>query len=250
MNVARISTIKIIVFYLISSYFVLNAHDLEDFAQDYEGYESLSSPSQNYQGRQIFLNMRMSEDIVDNVVYISNSNFIYNGYLDWTAHYFTHNKDQNCVSFGRRFNTPLGIIGTQELIYKIVEFDSNKLILEHVSEDSNTVHTINVSAVSLNINKFIFPKSVSVEPNYPNPFNPSTKIPLTVFKKEKISIAIYDSNGELISEIYSGELSPGRFEFIWNGINQKNLKVTSGVYFCKIIQNGQFISSRKMILLK
>ena len=131
-----------------------------------------------------------------------------------------------------------------------MEFDSNKMILEHVSGDSATVHTINVNSVSLNIDKSTFPKSVSVEPNYPNPFNPSTKIPLTVFKKEKISIAIYDSNGKLISEIYSGELSPGRFEFIWNGINQKNLKVTSGVYFCKIIQNGQFISSRKMILLK
>ena len=70
MNVTRISTIKIITFYLISSFFVLNANDLEDFAQDYEGYESLSSPSQNYQGRQIFLNMRMNEDGGDNLVYI------------------------------------------------------------------------------------------------------------------------------------------------------------------------------------
>ena len=250
MNVERISTIKIIIFYLISSFCVLNANDIEDFAQDYEGYESLSSPSQNYQGRQIFLNMRVNEDGGDNLVYISNSNFIYNGYLDWAAHYFNYDKDQNCISFGRRFNTPLGIIGTQELVYKIVEFDSNKLILEHVSGDSATVHTINVNSVSLNIDKSTFPKSISIEPNYPNPFNPSTKIPLTVFKKEKISIVIYDSNGEFINELYSGELSPGQFEFVWNGINQENLKVTSGVYFCKIVQNGQFISSRKMILLK
>ena len=71
-----------------------------------------------------------------------------------------------------------------------------------------------------------------------------------MLKKEKISIVIYDSNGEFINELYSGELSPGQYEFIWNGINQENLKVTSGVYFCKIVQNGQFISSRKMILLK
>ena len=118
MNVKTISTIKIIVFYLISSFFVLNANDLEDFAKDYEGYESLSSPSQNYQGRQIFLNMRMNEDGGNNLVYISNSNFIYNGYLDWAAHYFTHNKDQNCVSFGRRFNTPLGIRNLSNLRIK------------------------------------------------------------------------------------------------------------------------------------
>ena len=67
---------------------------------------------------------------------------------------------------------------------------------------------------------------------------------------KNISIVIYDSKGEFIRDVYNGELSPGQFEFIWNGINGKNLKVTSGVYFCKIIQNGQFISSRKMILLK
>ena len=140
MNVARISTIKFIIFYLISSFCVLNANDIEDFAQDYEGYESLSSPSQNYQGRQIFLNMRINEDGGDNLVYISNSNFIYNGYLDWAAHYFNYDKDQNCISFGRRFNTPLGIIGTQELVYKIVEFDSHKLILEHVSVDLSLIH--------------------------------------------------------------------------------------------------------------
>ena len=250
MNVTTISTIKIFTFYFISSFYVLIANDLEDFAQDYEGYESLSSPSQNYQGRQIYLNMRMNEDGENNLVYISNSNFIYNGYLDWAAHFFNYDKDQNSISFGRRFNTPIGIIGTQELVYKIVEFDSNKLILEHVSADSATVHTINVNSVSLNIYKSTFPKTVSIEANYPNPFNPITKIPLTVFKKEKISIVIYDSNGKFINEIYTGELSPGRFEFIWTGNNQENLKVTSGVYFCKIIQNGQFISSRKMILLK
>ena len=72
------------------------------------------------------------------------------------------------------------------------------MILEHVSADSNTVHTINVISVSLNIDKSIFPESVSLEANYPNPFNPSTKIPLTVFKKEKIAIAIYDSNGAIL----------------------------------------------------
>jgi hypothetical protein len=71
MIVARISIIKFIIFYLISSFCVLNANDIEDFAHDYEGYESLSSPSQNYQGRQIFLNMRVNEDGVDKDSYPS-----------------------------------------------------------------------------------------------------------------------------------------------------------------------------------
>ena len=250
MNVKGIFSFKIVLFYVIISPIELNANDLDDFVQDWVGYESLSSTSQNYQNRQIFLNMRAIEGDIDNLVYISNSNFIYNGYLDWAAHYFTHDKDQNCISFGRRFNTPLGIIGTQELIYKIVEFNPSRLILEHVSEDSSTIHSVNISVVSLNVTEPVFPKSINIEPNYPNPFNPTTTIPLTVFKKDKNRVLIYDANGELIRQLYAGTLSPGRFEFIWNGINHENLKVTSGVYFCKIVQNGQFVSSRKMILLK
>ena len=250
MNVTAISSIKNVIFYIIISSFALRANDLNDFVQDWVGYESLSSTSQNYQNREIFLNMRTIEGDINSLVYISNSNFIYNGYLDWAAHYFTYDKDQNCISFGRRFNTPLGIIGTQSLTYKIVELNPNRLTIEHVSEDSTTIHSISINSASLNIEKPIFPKSIVLEPNYPNPFNPSTAIPLTVFKKENIALIIYDLNGEFTREVYTGTLSPGRFEFIWNGIDHENLRVASGVYFCKIVQNGQFLSSRKMILLK
>ena len=235
-------------FYFISV--TLYASNLEDFAKDWVGYESLSSPSINYQGRQIYLDVRNNADGLESLVYASNSEFVYNGYLDWAGHFLTYNKDLNCISFGRRFYTPLGIIGTQQLEYKILEFGENRLTLEHTSDDSLTTHTMSISTISLSSFDDYMPESVSIKANYPNPFNPNTTIPVKVSKRDYMQINIFDSNGKLIKELYSGELSIGQHSFRWNGLDEHNTMVGSGIYFCKIIKNNNILSSQKMVLLK
>ena len=229
---------------------VLHATDLEDFARDWVGYESLSSPSLNYQSRQIHIDVRSNADGMESLVYASNSELIYNGYLDWAGHFLTYNKDLNYISFGRRFYTPLGIIGTQQLQYKILEFDENRLTLEHTSADSSTTHTMIISAIALSLVNDYMPQSVSIKANYPNPFNPSTTIPVKVSQSDYMQINIFDSNGKLVKNLHNGELSPGDYSFRWNGLDKYNYMVSSGIYFCKVIKNNNILSSRKMILLK
>jgi len=229
---------------------VLFSADLEDFAKDWAGYESLSSPSLNYQGRQIFLDIRNNADGTESLVYASNSEFIYNGYLDWAGHFLTYDKDLNYLSFGRRFYTPLGIIGTQQLEYKILEFDENRLTLKHISDDSLTTHTMSISVIALSsVNDYV-PQSVSIKSNYPNPFNSSTTIPVKVSKSDYMQINIFDSKGKLVKKLFNGELSIGQYSFRWNGLNEQNILVGSGIYFCKIIKNNNTLSSQKMVLLK
>jgi len=228
----------------------LCAADLEDFSKDWVGYESLSSPYLNYQGRQIYLDVRSNEYGTESLVYSSSSEFIYNGYLDWVSHFLIYNKDLNYISFGRRFHTPLGIIGTQQLNYKILEFAENRLTLEHTSDDSATTHTMSISATSLfSFNNHV-PESVSIKANYPNPFNPNTTIPVKVSKSDHMQINIFDLNGKLVKKLFSGELSIGDYNFKWDGLDEHNTSVGSGVYFCKIIKNNNILSSQKMVLLK
>ena len=229
---------------------VLYATDLEDFARDWVGYESLSSPSLNYQSRQIHIDVRSNADGMESLVYASNSEFIYNGYLDWAGHFLTYNKDLNYISFGRRFYTPLGIIGTQQLQYKILEFDENRLTLEHTSDDSLTTHTMSISAIALSTVNDYMPESVRIKANYPNPFNPSTTIPVKVSKSDYMQVKIFDSNGKFVKKLFNGELYTGDYSFRWNGLDEQNMKVSSGIYFCKIIKNDNILSSQKMVLLK
>ena len=122
--------------------------------------------------------LRHNASLDDNLIYNSNSDFIYNGYLDWAAHYFTYNKTNNQVSFGRRFTTPLGILGTQEINYDIIDYDGNRIYLEFISEDGLTTHSLNVSLSTLKTFTVPNPENFRLEPNFPNPFNPSTSIPV------------------------------------------------------------------------
>jgi len=238
------------IFCLVSMTVFISASDLGDFAGNWEGYESLNSPSSNYQDKQIYINIR-TDDVEDtSLVYVSNSYFIYNGYLDWADHYFSYNKNDNIITFSRRFNTPLGIIGTQNLAYKILDHTQGRMSLEYISTDSTTIHKISVSIASLELMSNNIPNSVKLKPNYPNPFNPLTSIPVVVKNTGEVTVNIYNSNGAFVKEVFKGILNSGEFLFRWDGISQSGNKMSSGQYFCKLIINNEIVASTKMILLK
>ena len=86
--------------------------------------------------------------------------------------------------------------------------------------------------------------------NYPNPFNPETTIlfDLTAEDAESAEIVIYNIKGQKIRTFNClPELVEG--SVIWNGTDQKNQPVSSGIYFYEL-KTDQFSQTRKMILLK
>ncbi|MEO8231973.1 MAG: glucoamylase family protein [Ignavibacteriota bacterium] len=85
--------------------------------------------------------------------------------------------------------------------------------------------------------------------NYPNPFNPSTRIVFDLAKRENVSIEIFNQLGEKVNEIFNGEISSGRNEVTWNGLNAENKSVSSGIYIYRI-NTADKILSGKMILQK
>ena len=228
----------------------LRATNLGDFAGYWEGTESLSSTTMSFEGREIYISLRHNASLDENLLYNSNSDFIYNGYLDWAAHYFTYNKSENQVTFGRRFTTPLGILGTQELVYNILEVDGTRISLEYVSEDGLTIHTLSIGLTTLSSQPNIYPYKTELGPNYPNPFNPSTSIPFRLIDNGQTRLGIYNSKGILVKDIQNGFLQTGHYLFNWNGTNTNNVGVSAGVYFYKLYQGNKTIATRKMILLK
>lgn len=92
-------------------------------------------------------------------------------------------------------------------------------------------------------------KDYSLSQNYPNPFNPNTKIEFAVNKSQKVKISIYNLNGELIKELLNEERSSGNHSVIWDGKDNHNSIVPSGVYFYQI-QTDDFLQAKKMVLLK
>jgi hypothetical protein len=86
--------------------------------------------------------------------------------------------------------------------------------------------------------------SYSLSNNYPNPFNPSTKITYSIPERENVSLKVFDLLGSEVVELVKGEIETGTYDINFNASN-----LPSGVYFYRL-QAGSFVQTRKMILLK
>jgi hypothetical protein len=84
----------------------------------------------------------------------------------------------------------------------------------------------------------------SLYDNYPNPFNPVTRIRYQVSSAALVSLKIFDFLGNEIETLVSEEKPAGVYELTWNAVNKP-----SGVYFYQL-SVGTFIQTKKMILLK
>jgi len=99
--------------------------------------------------------------------------------------------------------------------------------------------------------------SYQLEQNYPNPFNPSTVISFQLPVISEVKLVIYNTNGQFVRTLYSGDMPAGRFEVEWNGKNESGEKVASGVYLAVFkagdpsTGSGQsFVAKRKLVLMK
>jgi hypothetical protein len=89
----------------------------------------------------------------------------------------------------------------------------------------------------------------SLTGNYPNPFNPNTKIRFTIGEPQHVYIAVYDINGKLVKEIADEKYQTGQHQVSWNGVNSRGGQVSSGIYFISMNARG-FRQSRQVVLVK
>lgn len=86
--------------------------------------------------------------------------------------------------------------------------------------------------------------------NYPNPFNPITKIEFSVPKAGPVSVKIYNVRGELVRTLVDETMKASLLETReWNGTNDRSESVASGVYFYETRTNGN-VAVNKMALVK
>ena len=84
---------------------------------------------------------------------------------------------------------------------------------------------------------------------YPNPFNPSVSVDLTVDKSDTYQINIFNIRGELVNSWNTGNLSVGNHLLKWNGKNSKGKNAQSGLFFISV-SNGISNTNKKLMLLR
>ena len=93
------------------------------------------------------------------------------------------------------------------------------------------------------------PTTYALEQNYPNPFNPNTTIRFQIPNDEKVELKIYNILGREIRTLTNKRYEAGQHIVYWNGRDNHNKPVASGLYFYKI-SAGSFVKIKKMSLLK
>ncbi len=109
--------------------------------------------------------------------------------------------------------------------------------------NANVITTIN-SEQNLIVTDFF------LNQNYPNPFNMSTSIEYQISKKEFVNLTIYNTNGQIIKTLVNSDRMPGIYNVAWNGMNDDNIAVASGMYFYRLSAGPNRYITKKMLLLK
>ncbi len=92
--------------------------------------------------------------------------------------------------------------------------------------------------------------TMSLSQNYPNPFNPTTSISFNLTKDtQDLELSIYNLKGQKVKTIARDNFTKGAYSFTWNGDNDQEKSVASGVYFYKLKAGSQSVT-RKMVLMK
>jgi hypothetical protein len=107
----------------------------------------------------------------------------------------------------------------------------------------NIVFTLN-SIIGVEENLSGIPAQYSLDQNFPNPFNPVTKILYEVPQKGLVTVKIFDLLGREIRALVNDVKNPGKYTIDFNGAD-----LSSGVYFC-VMKSGDFAQTRRMILIK
>ena len=95
------------------------------------------------------------------------------------------------------------------------------------------------------------PNNFYLHQNYPNPFNPFTNIRFGLANRVKVKLEIFNILGQKVKTILNKNMPAGKYELQWNGLNDSKKRVSSGVYFYRLItEDKKFIVTRKMLLLK
>ncbi|MGQ9644329.1 MAG: PQQ-dependent sugar dehydrogenase [Ignavibacterium sp.] len=181
--------------------------------------------------------------------------------LDWYTVSETNNsgfvieRSQDGVNFKDIYFIGGNGTSTQRNIYSYTDEDVSSGVyyyrLKQIDMDG-TINYLNVVTADLGL-----PQSFMLEQNFPNPFNPSTKIRFTIpgsteyhSVQLKVTLKVYDILGNEVATLVNEEKPAGVYEveFSTESFGDAS-KLTSGMYIYKLTA-GEFSQSRKMILIK
>jgi hypothetical protein len=123
--------------------------------------------------------------------------------------------------------------------YRLGDVDYNSKVTYH----NSLVIAVEVTDI------VAIPKQFDLKPAYPNPFNPVTNIQYALPKDSYVKLSVYDISITLVTTLVNRLEQAGNKRVYWSGRDGFGKNVSGGIYLYRI-EAGQFIATRKMLLLR
>ncbi|MEO8209939.1 MAG: T9SS type A sorting domain-containing protein [bacterium] len=111
----------------------------------------------------------------------------------------------------------------------------------------NQVLKVTDMVVGINQVSELVPDGYNLSQNYPNPFNPVTNLEFGISKLGFVSLRVYNMLGKEVATLVNEKLNAGTYNY---QLSTVNYQLTSGVYFYKLLVDGNIIDIKRMVLLK
>ena len=121
----------------------------------------------------------------------------------------------------------------------------------HALENGKVIEIVNpaVRTLRLTTSTDAVPLTFNVHQNFPNPFNPSTRIAYELPENSAVEIVIFNNLGQRVKTLLNGQQEAGRQQVVWDGTDDAGIAVGSGIYFYRISAETNQMT-RKMMLLR
>jgi len=168
----------------------------------------------------------------DGLALDENGNYYFSSWITGSVHSYDTTFTNPPLLFSSGHNGPSNIC-----------FNKRDKVIAVPSFNSNLVNLIPIIPSSVKESN-IGPDHFQLLHNYPNPFNPDTKIQYSIPQSSKIKVKIFDLLGNEIETLVNQEKIAGTYEITWNANN-----LPSGIYFCRL-ESGNYTSAINMLLIK
>jgi immune inhibitor A len=94
----------------------------------------------------------------------------------------------------------------------------------------------------------LLPGKLRILGNFPNPFNPNTSIKFEVLENTRVRLEVFSITGKKVKSLTDSEFEPGLYSVPWNGKDNNEDEIGSGVYFYRLSVDGRSVSSKMLRL--
>ena len=119
---------------------------------------------------------------------------------------------------------------------------------EYILENTGELVVLSAEKFTLEL-KEVVPATFTLHQNYPNPFNPITTLRYDLPEDNFVMLIVYDMLGKEITQLVNTTQEAGFKSVQWDATDSMGIPVSAGVYLYQI-QAGEFVETKKMVLLK